>query len=68
MVELGVVAAIAKDVPMYDIFLGVLPFWITFLILIVLIVAFPQISLFLRHRDANGSYSTSASRRPLPAS
>ncbi len=58
MVELGVVtppigvnvfaiAAIAKDVPMYDVFRGVLPFWFAFLILIVLIVAFPQISLFL---------------------
>ncbi|QDY99733.1 TRAP transporter large permease subunit [Nitratireductor mangrovi] len=58
MVELGVVtppigvnvfaiAAIARDVPMYDVFRGVLPFWTAFLILIVLIVAFPQISLFL---------------------
>lgn len=58
MVELGVVtppigvnvfaiASIAKDVSMYDIFRGVFPFWIAFLILIVLIVLFPQISLFL---------------------
>lgn len=58
MVELGVVtppigvnvfaiAAIARDVPMYDVFRGVLPFWVAFLVLIVLIVAFPQISLFL---------------------
>lgn len=58
MVELGVVtppigvnvfaiSAIARDVPMYDVFRGVLPFWFAFLILIVLIVIFPQISLFL---------------------
>ncbi|MEX0957013.1 MAG: TRAP transporter large permease subunit [Rhizobiaceae bacterium] len=58
MVELGVVtppigvnvfaiAAIAKDVPMYDVFRGVLPFWFAFLILVILIVVFPQISLFL---------------------
>jgi TRAP-type C4-dicarboxylate transport system permease large subunit len=58
MVELGVVtppigvnvfaiATIAKDVSMYDIFRGVFPFWIAFLVLIGLIVLFPQISLFL---------------------
>jgi TRAP-type C4-dicarboxylate transport system permease large subunit len=58
MVELGVVtppigvnvfaiATIAKDVPMYDIFRGVLPFWFAYLALIVLIVVFPQISLWL---------------------
>lgn len=58
MVELGVVtppigvnvfaiATVAKDVPMYDIFRGVFPFWIAFVVLIVLIVAFPPISLFL---------------------
>lgn len=58
MVELGVVtppigvnvfaiSTIAKDVPMYDIFRGVLPFWIAYVLLIVLIVVFPQISLWL---------------------
>ncbi|KGF67946.1 hypothetical protein LL06_19440 [Hoeflea sp. BAL378] len=58
MVELGVVtppigvnvfaiAALARDVPMYDVFRGVFPFWIAFLVLIILIVAFPQICLFL---------------------
>jgi len=41
------IATIAKDVSMYDIFRGVFPFWIAFLILIGLIVAFPQISLYL---------------------
>lgn len=58
MVELGVVtppigvnvfaiAAIAKDVPMYDIFRGVLPFWLAYAALILIIVIFPQITLWL---------------------
>ncbi|TNE36301.1 MAG: TRAP transporter large permease subunit [Alphaproteobacteria bacterium] len=58
MVELGVVtppigvnvfaiSALAKDVPMYNIFRGVLPFWIAYLALIGLIVFFPSIALFL---------------------
>jgi len=40
-------SAIAKDVPMYSIFKGILPFWGAFLILIIILVLFPQISLFL---------------------
>ena len=58
MVELGVVtppigvnvfaiSAVAKDVPMYDIFRGVLPFWLAYLVLVVLIVLFPAIAVFL---------------------
>jgi tripartite ATP-independent transporter DctM subunit len=58
MVELGVVtppigvnvfaiASMTRDVTMYEIFQGVLPFWIAYLALIVLIILFPQISLFL---------------------
>ncbi len=58
MVELGVVtppigvnvfaiATLAKDVPMEDIFRGVMPFWLAYLALIGLIVAFPAIALFL---------------------
>jgi TRAP-type C4-dicarboxylate transport system permease large subunit len=37
----------AEDVSMYDVFRGVFPFWIAYVVLIVLIVLFPQISLFL---------------------
>ena len=40
-------SAIAKDVPMYDIFKGVLPFWGAFLVLVVILIAFPQITLWL---------------------
>lgn len=58
MVELGVVtppigmnvfaiASIAKGVSMYEVFVGVMPFWIAFVLLIILLIAFPQISLFL---------------------
>ncbi len=58
MVELGVVtppigvnvfaiASMAKDVTMYQVFRGVLPFWAAFLALIGLLIAFPEICLFL---------------------
>lgn len=58
MVELGVVtppigvnvfaiAAMTREVSMYGIFRGVFPFWVAFAILVALIVAFPQICLFL---------------------
>lgn len=58
MVELGVVTtpigvnvfAIAsriKHVTMYQIFRGVIPFWIAYMLRVVLIILFPQISLFL---------------------
>ncbi|MFC2008904.1 TRAP transporter large permease subunit [Chloroflexota bacterium] len=40
-------SALAPDVPMYTIFRGVLPFWGAFLIFIIILVLFPQISLFL---------------------
>jgi tripartite ATP-independent transporter DctM subunit len=42
-----VIQGIAKDVPMYTIFRGILPFFVADLILVVFLVAFPQISLFL---------------------
>ncbi len=35
------------DVPMYTIFRGVIPFWITLLVVTVILIAFPQISLVL---------------------
>ena len=42
-----VIAGVAKDVPMETIFKGILPFVLTMLIFIILIIAFPQIVLFL---------------------
>jgi tripartite ATP-independent transporter DctM subunit len=58
MVELGVVtppigvnifaiASMTKDVTMYQIFQGVIPFWIAYLMLVLLIILFPGIALFL---------------------
>jgi TRAP-type C4-dicarboxylate transport system permease large subunit len=58
MVELGVVtppigvnvfamASITEDLSMHDIFRGVFPFWIAYIVLIGPIVAFPQIALLL---------------------
>ena len=58
MVELGQItppigmnvfamSAIDKDVPMYSIFKGVLPFWGAFLVQVVILVLFTKIALFL---------------------
>lgn len=42
-----IIAGIAKDIPLHKIFKGTLPFLVAILILIVLIMAFPDIALFL---------------------
>jgi C4-dicarboxylate transporter, DctM subunit len=42
-----VVAGMVKEVPMYTVFRGVLPFFITMVVFIVLLIFFPQIALFL---------------------
>ncbi|MBM4308995.1 MAG: TRAP transporter large permease subunit, partial [Deltaproteobacteria bacterium] len=42
-----VIAGVAKDVPMETIFKGILPFVLTMFLFIILIIAFPQIVLFL---------------------
>jgi tripartite ATP-independent transporter DctM subunit len=42
-----ILKGVAKDVPMEQIFLGVIPFVLGDLVLLALLVAFPQISLFL---------------------
>jgi C4-dicarboxylate transporter DctM subunit len=39
--------AVAKDVPMYTIFRGIVPFLIGMLIFLAILLAFPQIALFL---------------------
>jgi len=41
------VSGVAKDVPLFDIFKGVMPFFISILILLTLIIYFPSLSLFL---------------------
>jgi tripartite ATP-independent transporter DctM subunit len=46
-VNVFVVKGIAGDVPMNDIFIGILPFWLAMIVAIVVLVAFPQIALVL---------------------
>lgn len=42
-----IVKSVAPHVPLSTIFYGVMPFWITMLVTLAILVAFPQISLFL---------------------
>ena len=42
-----IISGIAKDVPMYTIFRGIVPFFFAMLACIILLVLFPQIALFL---------------------
>ncbi len=46
-VNVFIISGIAKEVPMYTIFRGVIPFFVAMLVAIVLLVMFPQIALFL---------------------
>jgi tripartite ATP-independent transporter DctM subunit len=46
-VNVFIVKSVARDVPMSKIFAGVLPFWLAMLVALALLVAFPQISLYL---------------------
>ena len=49
-VNVFVVKGIAEDVPMRDIFVGIMPFWAAMLVCMVLLVMFPEIALFLPDR------------------
>jgi tripartite ATP-independent transporter DctM subunit len=46
-INVFVVKGIAEDVPMGRVFAGVLPFWLTMVACVVILIAFPQIALFL---------------------
>ena len=46
-VNVFVVKGIAEDVPLSQIFLGILPFWVAKGVCLALLVAFPNIALFL---------------------
>ena len=46
-VNVFVVKGIAGDVPLSHIFAGVIPFWIAMIVCILLLMAFPEIALFL---------------------
>ena len=42
-----VVKGVARDVPMRDIYIGILPFWAAMMICLAILVAFPSLSLIL---------------------
>ncbi|MFZ7104243.1 MAG: TRAP transporter large permease [Peptococcaceae bacterium] len=46
-INLYVITGVAKDVPMHEIFRYILPYIITLVIFMFLLIAFPQLSLFL---------------------
>jgi tripartite ATP-independent transporter DctM subunit len=46
-INVYVTAGVAKDVPLMTIFKGVVPFWIAMVVAAILLVAFPQIALWL---------------------
>ncbi len=46
-INVFIVKSIAPDVPMAEIFRGIWPFWIAMVVMIVLLILFPQIALFL---------------------
>jgi len=52
-VNVFVVKGIAGDIPMSDIFMGILPFWLAMGVCLALLVAFPQIALFLPNTMIN---------------
>ena len=49
-VNVFVVKGIADDVPMSQIFVGILPFWIAMGVCLAILVAFPEIALYLPNR------------------
>ena len=46
-VNVYVVKGVAEDVPMSQIFMGILPFWVAMAVGLLILVLFPQIALFL---------------------
>jgi tripartite ATP-independent transporter DctM subunit len=52
-INVFVVKAIADDVPMSEIFIGILPFWLAMFVCMILLIIFPQIALFLPNTMIN---------------
>lgn len=46
-VNVFIVKSVARDVPLRDIFIGVMPFWLMMVFAVILLILFPQIALFL---------------------
>jgi len=49
-VNVFVLSGVARDVPMYTIFRGIVPFWVAMLACIIILMIFPEIVLFLPER------------------
>ncbi len=52
-INVFVVKGIAEDVPMSEIFAGILPFWLAMVICLTILVIFPEIALFLPNTMIN---------------
>ena len=48
-----VVKGVASDLPMRDIYIGIMPFWAAMMVCLVILVTFPQISLILPNTMLN---------------
>ena len=46
-INVFIISGIVKDVPMYVIFRGIIPFWCAMLVCVILLILFPQIALWL---------------------
>ena len=46
-INVFIISGITKDIPMYVIFRGIIPFWIAMLVCVILLVIFPQLALWL---------------------
>lgn len=46
-INVFIVKSVARDVPLIDIFRGVMPFWFAMLVTLIILVAVPQLSLWL---------------------
>lgn len=46
-INVFIIAGMAKDVPMYTVFRGIIPFLFCMVVCVIILIAFPQIALFL---------------------
>jgi len=53
-VNVFVVKGVAEDVPLRDIFAGIIPFWIAMAVCLVILLTFPQIALILPNTMISG--------------
>jgi TRAP-type C4-dicarboxylate transport system permease large subunit len=49
-INVFVVKGIAEDVPMSQIFVGILPFWLAMGVCLAILIVFPEIALFLPNK------------------